>query len=210
MGGTYQRVARCYHHGAAVYSQEGGGRQAGQVSSPRMVFPGARAVAATLYLGEEGRWQMANSQATYTSEGLACSALNNTSGAWREEVVGVVGSRLVTVVMRLPKSWPLYFHVTGAPLDTVGYYARTDLQMGTTGSEAPVYTKPGQGSSKLYLFPYKGSWVVGPDPFAGPNTMQFRMFQVTRPPPNPLSRTAAAACCPWRACPGLSRPTPGS
>ena len=35
----------------------------------------------------------------------------------------------------------------------VGYYSKTDLQMG--GGEAPVYSKPGEGSSKLYLFYYK-------------------------------------------------------
>jgi hypothetical protein len=109
----------------------------------------------------------------------------------------------------------------------VGYYARTSLQMASSGSEAPVYSKPGEGSSKLYLLSYKvpwctalqcsavqcsvvqcsavqccavqcnvvqcsepppgqGSWVVAKDPFAGPSTMQYRMFQESRGSSLPL------------------------
>ena len=93
------------------------------------------------------------------------------------EVPGKASSRLVTILVRVARNWPLFYHITGAPLDTVGYYGRTELQMGEAGNEAPVYSKPGEGSSKLYLFSYKGSWVVAKDPFAGPTSMRYRMFQ---------------------------------
>ena len=112
-----------------------------------------------------------------TCQAPACTPLANISGVWREE--GVPSPRLLTLSLSLPGTAPLYYHITGAPLDTVqladdwymaasvpkcelgeyfdlvqvGYYSKTDLQMG--GGEAPVYSKPGEGSSKLYLFYYK-------------------------------------------------------
>ena len=177
VGGTYQKVEGCFHNGVPLYSQDRNRRTARQ--APRMVFPEARASPASLYLGEGGRWRLGGSQASpaYVAETIACTPLRNSSGLWREEVAGKASSRLVTILLRLSRVWPLYYHITGAPLDTVGYYGRTELQMGGVGSEAPVYSKPGEGSSKLYLFSYKGSWVVAKDPFAGPTTMQYRMFQ---------------------------------
>ena len=177
VGGSYQKVQGCFHNGAPLYSQNTIRREARQ--APRMVFPEARPTPASLYLGEGGRWRLGSSQASpaYVAETIACTPLRNSSGLWREEVPGKASSRLVTVLVRVARTWPLYYHVTGAPLDTVGYYGRTELQMGGVGSEAPVYSKPGIGSSKLYLFSYKGSWVVAKDPFAGPTTMQYRMFQ---------------------------------
>jgi hypothetical protein len=97
-----------------------------------MMFPGDRAGPATLHLSDRGAWVIAGGrgQPDYLSQvpppagtkppqAPACTALAASSGAWREEGAEGRAARILTLGLAPPTARPLYYRVTGAPLDTV-------------------------------------------------------------------------------------------
>ena len=188
LSGVYQReVGRVYpSYRLAVLQLAGGGlRWPGQQGGRGELLQAGLTL--SLDSPGSGRWQLREDGAGqgFLSTDQACTHLLATRAHW--ELVLPSGTtsriRLTAEPLGLP-DFPDFYRITGAPVTIDGWYARTY----SFQSHAPIYRKPGEGSSENFLFLYKGSWMVARDPMS--SSMTYRMVQLSRGSLAPLPTTA--------------------